>query len=166
MTLTHEEVRDLLQRSLDRPLKTADRAELEAHLSECHACYVYAFNLDTLNRHLAEAMPQRWAEAAPRDPAAAQRFNNIEREIGKRRTRQRFLAAAQPVLWTAGIGVVALLFIGALSSMRNTGQDEPTSEPATGVPSEATGAGTATSAGTCTAEIMAEAEVLSEPVNG
>jgi hypothetical protein len=166
MTLTHEEVRDLLQRSLDRPLKTADRVELEAHLSECHACYVYAFNLDTLNRHLTEAMPQRWAEAAPRDPAAVQRFNNIEREIGRRRTRQRFLATAQPVLWTAGIGVVALLFIGVLSSMRNTGQDEPTSEPATGVPSEATSESTATVTGPCTAEIMAETQVLSEPVNG
>lgn len=123
-SLTHDEARALLQKSLETRLNTQERAALDTHLSACGSCQAYNRNLGRLHNQLAQVMPARWIDTAPVDHSATGNFQNIEGRIRRKRMRQRFLAAAQPVLWTGGVAVLALLMIGLLSRMR-PGVGEP-----------------------------------------
>lgn len=124
MTMTHQEARALIQRSFDERLTSDERAALDAHLSMCSACAAYARNQGRVHRTLGQSLPQRWPQILPASRSAAPRFAELEARVRRKRMRQRFLTAAQPVLWAGGVSLIAIVLIGLLSSVRPGTADE------------------------------------------
>lgn len=127
MTLSHNDAHALLQKQIDGRLTSAERAALDAHLVSCEACQRYARNLDQLDKTLSHSLHARWSRHAPEALSSARQFTDIEDRVRRKRFQKRFAAAAQPVLWTAGVGVLALALIGVLGAIRpNAADDNPT----------------------------------------
>ena len=181
MTLSHNDAHALLQKQIDGRLTSTERAALDAHLHSCEACQRYARNLDHLDKTLSHSLHARWSRHAPEAFTSARQFTDIEDRVRRKRFQKRFAAAAQPVLWTAGVGVLALALIGLLGAIRPGVADEDLTETQTLSPDDASqtyiaqiyATMTADVAGTgtpvvlghigCLAEIVQPSEIHMEP---
>jgi hypothetical protein len=58
--ITHKKAQSLLQIANDKALKEDERAALELHLSTCHACRIYAKQLDVVQDRIKLSMHNHW----------------------------------------------------------------------------------------------------------
>ncbi len=66
LSLTHQNARYLLQRSLDAELNAPEQATLAAHLAACPECSAYAQKMTGLEAQLRHLTHQQWDRPAPR----------------------------------------------------------------------------------------------------
>jgi hypothetical protein len=142
MTITHQEARTLLQRSMEVQLRRDEAAALDAHLAGCEPCQAYSRNLGRLHQRLAISLPARWMDHAPASRQVEQNFQNIESRVRRRQMRQRFLAVAQPVLGASALALLAVGLIALFGALRPgvTGPDQESPTPSATL--EATGEST------------------------
>jgi hypothetical protein len=128
---THQEVQELIQRSLQEPLLPQELAVVNEHLGECADCAVYRYELsileDRLPRALAAEYPQQHVSRAE---IAQVLYRHRQRAQRTRLFDRYFSLAKQAAFATAGVALVAALAIlaaqfGLRRSQAPQVQEEP-----------------------------------------